>query len=186
MCCNKGKIKIEENQGEYPDFIVDLFANSEHMDYSNFRKYIRQYNNSLAFASFGAKYIGNSSKFSNNPNGPSPYCLRIDGQIYHNIANNLFTDGKSDASYNQLYCLDPELANEIRLKHPANKGINKEVLFGLEKFISSNNDYAKSYKFLMEVEKEMKEKELETKDLCLVWTNDPTKNQGRYNIPTAK
>ncbi len=26
----------------------------------------------------------------------------------------------------------------------------------------------------------------DTKDLCLVFTIDPSKNQGRYNIPTVK
>jgi len=109
----------------------------------------------LAFASFGAKYQGNASKFTNNPKGPSPYCYRVDGQIYHNTANTLFTDDPFDASYNQLYCIDPKLANEIRMKHPANEGFNKELLDKLASIINNLNQYAKTYKHLMEMEKDM-------------------------------
>ncbi len=87
--------------------MINLFANPSYKDYQNFHKYIRQYNNSVAFVSFGAKYIGNASKFTNNPNGPAPYCLRIDGSIYHNIANNLLTEIEIDPTYSQLYVLDP-------------------------------------------------------------------------------
>jgi len=80
---------------------------------------IRQYNNSLAFVSFGAEHIANASHYTNNKNGP--YCMRVDGQIYHKISNNVYTDVDTNASYSQLYVLDNALAHEIRLKHQANK-----------------------------------------------------------------
>ena len=102
-----------------PLFLIDLFCDISNKFHKNFKKTIRQINNSVSFASFSAKYVGNASQFTNNIK--APYCLRIDGHIYHNVANNLFGDIDIDPSYCQLYVLDSELANEVRLKHPANK-----------------------------------------------------------------
>ena len=104
ICCKEGKIRIESQQGFYPNFLIDLFSNPENPDYKHFHNFIRQYNNSLAFVSFGAKYIGDAGKGLSNRK--APYCLRVDGQIYHNIANNLYTDDDIDASYSQLYIMD--------------------------------------------------------------------------------
>ena len=84
--------------------------------------------------------------------------MRVDGQIYHNISNHMYTDVETDASYSQLYVLDAALADEIRSNHPANKQFYKETLSKLAEFLRENNQYAKSFKFLIEIEKEMKEK----------------------------
>jgi len=64
-----------------------LFVNPKLRSFCSFKKSIRQLNISLSFVSLGARYIGSASNFM--PNTKSPYCLRIDGQIYHNIAVNL-------------------------------------------------------------------------------------------------
>ncbi len=105
---------------------MDLFINHDTDESKNFKGLIRQYNNSLAFASLTAKFIGNSNRFTFNKNGP--YCLRIDGQIYHNVSHNLYPKNKDQASYCQLYILDPITANNIRLQNPANKNMYKKVL----------------------------------------------------------
>ena len=86
-----------------------MFCDPSTKHHKNLKKYIRSINNSVSFASFSAKYVGNASNFMNNTK--APYCLRVDGQIYHNVANNLFCDIDMDPSYCQLYVLDSELAN---------------------------------------------------------------------------
>ncbi len=67
--------------------MINLFIDPNARGFDNFKRYIRQINIAFSFASLGAKYIGNASKYM--PNTKAPYCLRIDGQIYHNIAVNL-------------------------------------------------------------------------------------------------
>ncbi len=81
----------------------------------------------MAFVSLGAKYVGEVGKGLSSRK--APYCLRIDGQIYHNIANSVYTDIDIDPSYSQLYILDAELANQTRLNHPANKDFYKQTLY---------------------------------------------------------
>ena len=72
-CCHKGKVSLPENP-PYP-YKLENLSTGLSMDSINFRKNIRSYNNSLAFASFGANFKSLSSS--------GPQVIRICGKIYH-------------------------------------------------------------------------------------------------------
>ena len=61
---------------------------------------------------------------------PGPYFFKICGQVYHYLYNSLKPKQDCTPKYNQLYILDSEVANDIRMNHEANKDVClKEVNF---------------------------------------------------------
>lgn len=102
-CCHKGKVKLIDDI-EYPEEIKKL-ATGNSTESIEFRKNIRSYNNSLAFASFGAS----SYKFL----GKGPPVIKICGQIYHNTYS-LHPHDETNRKYGQLYIIDSEKANQSR------------------------------------------------------------------------
>ena len=76
FCCSHGDVKIPPVK-EPPSLLKDFLTGGTQRD-CNFRKNIRAYNSSLAFASMlltGEEYNFKSQK--------GPYCYRINGQVYH-------------------------------------------------------------------------------------------------------
>ena len=52
-----------------------------------------------------------------------PYFFKICGQVYHYVYNSLKPKNDCKPKYNQLYIIDSEEANSIRLNHDANKNV---------------------------------------------------------------
>lgn len=61
QCCQKGKVILPEDEFgnvlHYPPFLQSLLSNPADPNYRNFRENIRSYNNSVSFASIGAKIV---------------------------------------------------------------------------------------------------------------------------------
>ncbi|GBO22923.1 hypothetical protein AVEN_119396-1 [Araneus ventricosus] len=87
-CFHGNKIPLPE--------ILKKLLTSDSLESKNYRKHIREYNSSLAFASMGAQITP--------PPGTGPYCYRIHGQIYHMVSP-LYSD-HNKPGYGQLYVFD--------------------------------------------------------------------------------
>ena len=73
---------------------------------------------------------------------PGPYFFKIFGQIYHYFYNSVKPKKDCCPKYNQMYIIDSEEANNIRMNHDANKDVClKEVL----KLIFFKNNYLKKF-----------------------------------------
>lgn len=73
QCCQKGKVILPEDEFgnvlHYPPFLQSLLSNPADPNYRNFRENIRSYNNSVSFASVGAKIV--------KLHGRGPYCFKV-------------------------------------------------------------------------------------------------------------
>ena len=80
-----------------------------------FRKYVRTYNNTFAFTSFGVKYDKDLCKGDRGI-----YTFRVQGQVYHYINELIPLDGHP--SYLQLYFYDTyhEIDNRIHISDRLN------------------------------------------------------------------
>ena len=84
---------------------------------------IRNYNSAFSFASMKAN-LDPKMKL------PGPYFFKFCGQVYHYLYNSLKPKQDCTPKYNQLYIIDSEVANDIRMNHEANKDVClKEVNF---------------------------------------------------------
>jgi len=83
---------------------------------NKFLENIRNYNSALSFASMSAK-LDPKMKI------PGPYFFKIFGQVYHYVYNSLLPKKDCTPKYNQLYIIDSESANDIRMSHSANKDV---------------------------------------------------------------
>ena len=72
-CCQRGKVSLPPLPA-CPQGLQDLFLGDTNLS-RNFHANIRQYNSSVAFASFGAAM--------STPLGRGTYAFRIHGQVYH-------------------------------------------------------------------------------------------------------
>lgn len=142
ICCHKGKVKLPDDPS-YPEEIKSLIIGNSQLS-RHFKHSIRNYNNAMAFASFGATY----DKLYNK----GPPIVRICGQVYHNTYSLHPTDNDS-RKYGQLYIIDNEMATKNRKNN--NSDCRNEILLQLDNIIRNNNPYANAYKMMHEVEKEI-------------------------------
>ena len=100
-----------------PDELKDLFIGDNNTS-KHFRKFTRQYNNALSFISFGAELTP--------PSGYGLYCFKIQGMVHHKISS-LYCDKKENSSYGQLYTMDFQTANDIRLSKSDHHELRSEI-----------------------------------------------------------
>ena len=81
-----------------------------------FLENIRNYNSAFSFASMSAQ-LDPKMKIA------GPYFFKICGQVYHYVYNSLKPKDNCKPKYNQLYIIDSEEANIIRMNHDANKDV---------------------------------------------------------------
>ncbi|XP_065316121.1 uncharacterized protein LOC135924917 [Gordionus sp. m RMFG-2023] len=175
-CCHKGKVKIPSIR--YIPFLQDLLSNPNNEFHSNFMKYIRSYNSSLAFASMGAQ-------ISNSLN-PGPYCFRVHGQIYHRTSH-LYPSTGMPPKFAQLYVLETTQAVNGSLHMKENSGCNEDLLKRLDILIRQNNPFSISFKTLGEIEKEEKNRAIQenrpVQKINMIFRADRSSDKRRYNIP---
>lgn len=175
LCCYEGKIKLK------PITILDelkgLFTGNN-IKSKNFRENIRQYNNALSFASFGAKI--------DLPPNYGPYSFKIHG-ITHHLISPLYSEKKENSSYGQLYILEFAKANEIRQLNGANTSLRDDVLFTLSTLIENVNPYVQAYKTMhskVQEEKILAQNENRPQlNFVMRFYNEPTADQRRFNEP---
>lgn len=177
LCCYDGKIKLPPSTTLQE--MKELFCGDNEIS-KNFRENIRQYNNAMSFVSFGAKV--------DLPPNYGPYTFRIHGMIHHRISP-LYPDDPQSTSYGQLYILDFAKANEVRMSHDANKGLDKQTLTNLSDLLGKFNPYTRSYKTMhqkLEEEKALALKENRSPiNFVMRFYHEPSTDQRPYNDPTT-
>ena len=126
---------------ELQKFVLDKATRRNYLDN------IRELNNSFAIMSLGVNI--------EMPSGRGPYVFRIHGQIYNQIGTLLPPDNM-EMKYASLYLVEPNLALAERMKHPANKKIDCNLLKEIQEFLYRVSPYAKSFKHMYEVEQKEK------------------------------
>jgi len=161
-----------------PDEMIQLFTGNDDAA-KNFRNNIRQYNNAMSFVSFGAKVTP--------PPGYGPYCFKIQGMVHHRVSS-LHSENVNDSAYGQLYILDFDAANDVRLARGANSGLRKEILSKLNGILQKWNLYVKSHKTMQEKITEdsalAAEENRPPKSFVMCFYHEPTSDMRRYNNPT--
>lgn len=178
-CCNRGRNKIVI-RNTYPEYLKGKLTNSNSYKYENFKKYIRNYNNAIAFASFGAKY--------DNLSGKGPDVIRVFGQIYHQTSN-LYSSNNTSISYGQLYVYDSEEAATIQMNHIANEKCDKKIMTELNQLMRDINPFAKHFHMLHEkYTSELRRcsiLNINVSDYFLIIHSDGTQDIRRYNEPAS-
>ena len=142
---------MEEHFADFPLQLQELFEGTDdpnkkerNEQSKNFKSNARQYNNSCAMASFGAK-------IDHTPNqGRAPYVMKVHGQIYH-FAGPLHPSNGKNRSYGQLYIMDSAQAAAERMQIPANSRCDVTIMQELSQLLTSINVFAQSYKLMHEV-----------------------------------
>lgn len=116
FCCSKFTIFLVSNV--VPEKLYEFFTSSL-SNAVEFRKYVRTYNNTFAFTSFGVKYDKDLSK-----RDKGIYTFRVQGQVYHYINELIPLDGHP--SYLQLYFYDTD--HEIDNRIHISDRLNLEIL----------------------------------------------------------
>ncbi|KAG2672975.1 hypothetical protein I3760_13G067700 [Carya illinoinensis] len=105
LCCPDGSISLVTN--DVPDQLYNLFV-SNVAESTQFRTYVRTYNNKFAFTSFGVKFDRNLCRKNRGI-----YTFRAQGQIYHYLPDLIPSNGQP--SNLQLYFYDIEYEFENRI-----------------------------------------------------------------------
>ena len=130
-CCHNGKV-LFNNEDLYPEQLKELMiSNTE--DSKNFMTNIRIYNNLLAFASFGVKLVTLPTA--------GLQVFFVCGQTYQN-SYSLNSESEKLRKYGQLYVIDNELANNIRLQNQNSKNCSLSLLTELDNLIRTINHYS--------------------------------------------
>jgi hypothetical protein len=113
-------------------------------DAVHFRKEIRRYNNTLAFAAF-------SSDLSQRqlPPGRGPNVFTVHGQAYRTISNDLIVNEPMQRRHCQLYFLESGEANTIRRQQqqqqPAAHRLRGGLLAHLDGMLRAINPFARAF-----------------------------------------
>ena len=176
LCCLQGKVTLP-NLSDPPAQMLHLLR---HVDNAPFREKIRQYNAAFAFTSVGVKFDESVTRSS------GPYAFKIHGALYHRTGA-LVPDQGQDASYAQLYILDPEDALNQRADN--NRGADGQPLLDgptmqvLHDLLYDVNPYIELYKTAYQTMSEKPPEEQRTISMRLVLQQKD--DQRRYNLPSV-
>jgi len=177
-CCMKGKYIFDFNF-DVPALLQQL-VNNTHVDSREFRANIRQYNSSLAFASFSASVSAGSVP------GRGPYSFRVQGIIHH-LSSNLRVNHNSERKYAQLYFIDSAEANQCRIT--TNPNCSPSLLRALDNLMRMENAYARAFMNLREVEEREMMRCFNNPNTRVNYSvyllKKPSSDPGRYNLPTC-
>ncbi|XP_019160783.1 PREDICTED: uncharacterized protein LOC109157339 [Ipomoea nil] len=173
LCCNNGKIKLQENTLP-PEGIFDLFFGTDELS-KKFLQNIRTYNNMFCFTSMGGKIDKSLNK------GGAPPVFRLSGQNYHLMGSLLPEDGK-EPHFAQLYIYDTTNEKNNRINAVRGRAdqddIHVEIVNVLQKELDQNNVLVKSFR--------MARSELDSNSCAEVkikLLGKRTKDARTYNLP---
>uniref|UniRef100_A0ABD2WRH7 ATP-dependent DNA helicase n=1 Tax=Trichogramma kaykai TaxID=54128 RepID=A0ABD2WRH7_9HYME len=172
-CCSHGAVKLEPAP-ELPSELLKLFDGT-HSKSQNFFEHIRNYNNSLSFASFNANLVNFQSRRQ------GPYCFKIQGAIYYQINTALYAADNENPSFGQLFFIDQNEAIDYRMQN--NSHADQELCLILDTIIRENNAFAKSYEMMkIELRNQMSIHNQVEPELNLLFTLKPGEDRRRYNF----
>ena len=164
FCCAGGTISLVSN--EVSQELYNLYT-SRCEESVEFHKFVRTYNNSFAFTSFGVKYDKNLCE-----NQQGIYTFRVQGQVYHYINELIPTN--SCPTYLQLYFYDTE--HELENRMNTSSKLSARTLRRIVKILESN-PYAVFFRNLSNIQN------LEVQQIVL--KSDIGLDQRVFNLPSA-
>jgi hypothetical protein len=178
-CCSQGKIIFKAPTKPFPNELKQLFIENDE-ESKMFSKNIRQLNKSLALGSIVTKEI--------RLNGAGPYTYRQLGEFQRAFNENAMPEEDEAPSYGQLYMIEADAAQGIRVEN--NKNLNVKELNLMKKLadlLKRINDFAKAYEMLKdEMEKAERQARLDgttAPAMKLLFSIKPNTDQNRYNMP---
>ena len=120
FCCSSGQVSLVSN--DTPAELQLLFK-SKSKNAFEFRKYVRTYNNTLAFTSFGVKYDRELCKIDKGI-----YTFKVQGEVYHYINDLVPIDGHPSCLQLYFYETDHEVENRIHASSKINLSIIQKLL----------------------------------------------------------
>ncbi|XP_063215751.1 uncharacterized protein LOC134527212 isoform X1 [Bacillus rossius redtenbacheri] len=178
ICCMRGKVKLPP-LGDPPALLRHLLTGDDD-ECSEYRQFIRNYNSSLSFASFCADGMVQSPC-------RSVYTFQIHGQVHHFTSGAVRPVEGSAPRYNQLYFIDVDAANSVRVQQHSPCQI--AILDQLEQMLSEVNPYARIHKTMKDVmaEKDREAERLRRPKRKVILTIKPGigKDANTYNLPVA-
>jgi hypothetical protein len=181
-CCRKGKLQLPDPPRPFPTWMREALTRPTNIFHNILRPLSRQLNAAVSFVSLGANRV--------EPPGNGPYCYQINGTVHHTMRT-LDVPG-TDKTYAQLYFMDNEAeANDIRMNHPANSKLNRNLLELVVDEIVNYNHYAVLFKMMREKIREAEEAGKNTRDCHLEFNEEfnratlPDVHPGRLNSNVA-
>jgi len=143
-CCNNGQMAVSgPRELTIAPYLLQTLSIEDSGEGKHYRKNIRRYNNTLAFAAF-------SSDFSpRRLPGRGPTMYAVQGQTYWTIANDLLGNEPVQRKYCQLYFVESGEANRIRAEQqqlqPATHRLLPSVLEDLDGLLRAINPFAQAF-----------------------------------------
>jgi hypothetical protein len=143
-CCLQGQIQLPAFR-EPPRTLSDMLCGiSPHS--RTFKKNIRQYNATFAFASLGVKIDQAVT------NAPGPYCFRINGELHHYMSAVLPQTGEPEL-FAQIYIHDP--ATQLGMRQRLNPDLNPIIMTNLQAMLHETHPYVLLYKQAFQIMREI-------------------------------
>ncbi|XP_042944678.1 uncharacterized protein LOC122278566 [Carya illinoinensis] len=164
FCCADGSISLVTN--DVPDQLYNLFV-SNTAESTQFRTYVRTYNNKFAFTSFGVKFDRNLCRRNRGI-----YTFRAQGQIYHYLPDLIPSDGQPSNLQLYFYDIEHEFENRIVDSIRMDPSIIAQLMDLLRV-----NPYSTFFRSIGDLPN------LEYQKICI--KSDPGLDQRVFNAPTS-
>ncbi|KAG7990742.1 hypothetical protein I3843_02G039400 [Carya illinoinensis] len=164
FCCADGSISLVTN--DVPDQLYNLFV-SNTAESTQFRTYVRTYNNKFAFTSFGVKFDRNLCRRNRGI-----YIFRAQGQIYHYLPDLIPSDGQPSNLQLYFYDIEHEFENRIVDSIRMDPSIIAQLMDLLRV-----NPYSTFFRSIGDLPN------LEYQKICI--KSDPGLDQRVFNAPTS-
>ncbi|XP_060846203.1 uncharacterized protein LOC132925861 [Rhopalosiphum padi] len=185
-CCNNGQMAVtgERVLGQPPELLIRLLVDDSQVA-KHFRKEIRRYNNTLAFAAFSTDL---------NPGrlpGRGPRVFTVHGQVYRRICNDVVKNELMQPRYCELYFIESGAANQIRMaQQPRQRPLIEDLLADLDNLLRQNNPFAVAFENMRQVWQREQDAAaanpmLQPRRVTMHIVADPNNDPRRYNQPAA-
>ncbi|KAK8815284.1 hypothetical protein WA158_003496 [Blastocystis sp. Blastoise] len=178
-CCRNGKVHL--GSLSEPDISIQNLLNDNTDSSKQFKKDIRRYNNSIAFASMSC--TDTQTRLDNN----GIYFYKVHGNIYHSMAD-LYPPEGITPNYNQIYIYDQEEAFQLRSNNQYYDNLNTEIMRVLHNSLL-NNELMNAFKTLHEevttATTNNNNLHISQVDVSLKFKTLHSDDQRRYNTPSA-
>ncbi|KAK8807140.1 hypothetical protein WA158_003899 [Blastocystis sp. Blastoise] len=178
-CCRNGKVRL--GSLSEPDISIQNLLNDNTDSSKQFKKDIRRYNNSIAFASMSC--TDTQTRLDNN----GIYFYKVHGNIYHSMAD-LYPPEGITPNYNQIYIYDQEEAFQLRSNNQYYDNLNTEIMRVLHNSLL-NNELMNAFKTLHEevttATTNNNNLHISQVDVSLKFKTLHSDDQRRYNTPSA-
>jgi len=187
LCCNNNQMVIPEGPRrlqQAPELLQSLLVDDSQIA-TQYRRDIRRYNNTLAFAAFSTDL--NQRRLP----GRGPRVFTVHGQVYRRITNDVVRNDDTHPSYCELYFIESGEANRARMNQNHQGVLNETVLADLDTMLRQTNPFAMAFSNMRAVWLEEQRIAsanplVQPRRVTMHLVADPNSDPRRYNLPPAQ